>query len=168
VLLRWGLVPSWASDLSVGARMLNARAETVLEKPSFRAAFTRRRCLLPADGFYEWQTVAGKKQPLHFRFRDGRLFAFAGLWERWHGPDGPVESCTVLTTEANDLVRPVHERMPVILDPLRYDGWLDPGNGDTALLRSWLTPYPADELIAVPANPRVNNARNEGPDCLAL
>ncbi len=167
VLLRWGLVPSWAADLSIGNRLLNARAETVLEKPSFRTAFQRRRCLLPADGFYEWRTVAGKKQPLHFRFRDGRLFALAGLWERWLGPDGPVESCTVLTTGANDLVRPVHDRMPVILPPERYDAWLDPGNTDLPLLRSWLGPYPADEMTGVPANPLVNNARNEGPVCLA-
>jgi putative SOS response-associated peptidase YedK len=168
ILLRWGLVPSWANDLSIGNRMLNARAETVLEKPSFRAAFLRRRCLLPADGFYEWQNVAGKKQPLHFRLRDGRLFAFAGLWEHWEGPEGdPVESCTVLTTEANDLVRPVHERMPVILGPHCHDAWLDPGNTNTALLRSWLVPYPAGEMAVLPASQRVNNARNEGPACLA-
>src|SRR6059058_5850874 len=101
-VVRWGLVPSWAKDISIGSRMINARAETVDSKPSFRQAFSRRRCLLPADGFYEWQTVAGKKQPIHFRFHDGRLFAFAGLWERWQGPDGVVESCTVLTTGAND------------------------------------------------------------------
>jgi putative SOS response-associated peptidase YedK len=166
VLLRWGLVPSWASDLSVGVRMLNARAETVLEKPSFRAAFSRRRCLLPADGFYEWQKVGRQKHPLHFRMRDGRLFAFAGLWERWNGPDGPVESCTVLTSEANDLVRPVHERMPVILSTQQYDAWLDANHTDAALLCSYLTPYPADEMAAVPANVHVNNARNEGPACL--
>jgi putative SOS response-associated peptidase YedK len=168
VLLRWGLVPSWAADLSIGTRMLNARAETVLEKPSFRTAFKRRRCLLPADGFYEWRGVAGKKQPIHFRFRDGRLFAFAGLWEHWQGPEGPVESCTVLTTQANELVRPVHDRMPVILAPDHYDAWLDPGTSDTALLCSWLVPFEAGEMVAVPASPHVNNARNEGPACLAL
>jgi putative SOS response-associated peptidase YedK len=168
VLLRWGLVPTWARDLSVGARMLNARAETVLEKSSFRAPFLRRRCLLPADGFYEWQSVAGKKQPIHFRVGGGRLFAIAGLWESWHGPDGVVESCTILTTEANDLVRAVHDRMPVILPPNRHDDWLGPRTTDTALLQSWLVPYPADEMTAVPANPLVNNARNEGPACLAL
>ncbi len=167
VLLRWGLVPSWATDLSIGVRLLNARAETVLEKPSFRTAFHRRRCLLPADGFYEWQSVAGKKQPIHFRFRDARLFAFAGLWEHWHGPDGGVESCTVLTTQANDLVRPVHERMPVILDPDHYDAWLDPRTSDPALLRSWLVPCEPAEMMAVPASMHVNNARNEGPACLA-
>jgi putative SOS response-associated peptidase YedK len=147
--------------------MLNARAETVLEKPAFRTAFVRRRCLLPADGFYEWQTVARKKQPIHFRFHDARLFALAGLWETWHGPDGIVESCTVLTTDANDLVRPVHDRMPVILDPAHHDEWLDPALKDGALLRSWLVPYSAAEMEAVPASPFVNNARNEGPACLA-
>jgi putative SOS response-associated peptidase YedK len=167
VLLRWGLVPSWAADLSIGARLLNARAETVLEKPAFKAAFARRRCLVPADGFYEWQSVGRKKQPIHFRFGDGRLFAFAGLWERWQGPDGPVESCTILTTGANELVRPLHERMPVILDPDRYEAWLDLRNNDLALLHSWLVPYPPAEMAAVPASPHVNNARNEGPACLA-
>jgi putative SOS response-associated peptidase YedK len=168
ILLRWGLVPAWATDLSIGNRMLNARSETVLEKATFRTAFARRRCLLPADGFYEWQTIGRKKQPIHFRFRDDRLFAFAGLWERWGGPDGLVESCTILTTTANDLVRPVHDRMPVILDPEHYDAWLDPRGTDTELLCSWLAPYPATEMLAVPASTHVNNARNEGPACLAL
>jgi putative SOS response-associated peptidase YedK len=167
VLLRWGLVPSWAADLSIGARLLNARAETVLEKAPFRTAFIRRRCLLPADGFYEWQPVGRKKQPIHFRFADDRLFAFAGLWDSWPGPDGVVESCTILTTEANDLVRPIHERMPVILDPARYDDWLDPLEQDRDVLRSYLVPHPADDMVAVLANPLVNNARNEGPGCLA-
>jgi putative SOS response-associated peptidase YedK len=168
VWLRWGLVPSWASDLSVGTRMLNARAESLLEKPGFRAAFTRRRCLIPADGFYEWQTVGRKKQPIHFRLLDGRPFAIAGLWEHWSGPDGVVESCTIVTTQSNELVRPLHDRMPVILDPERFAEWLDPHNSDLKLLQSWLTPFAADEMIAVPVNPVVNNARNEGPDCWAV
>src|SRR5262249_19769209 len=143
--LRRGLVPSWANDLGLGARLLNARAETVAEKPAFRAAFARRRCLIPADGFYEWRALAGKKQPILFRLRQGRPFAFAGLGECWQGPAGPVESCAVLTTAANDLVKPVHDRMPVILDPRHYEGWLDPGLTDPSLLRSWLRPWdPAD------------------------
>jgi putative SOS response-associated peptidase YedK len=166
-LLRWGLVPSWASDLSIGNRMLNARAETVAEKPAFRTAFLRRRCLIAADGFYEWRTVSGKKQPVHFRLRDGRLFAFAGLWERWAPPGGAaVESCTVLTTTANELVLPLHERMPVVLAPARYEAWLDPKNADLGLLQSWLAPWPAEDMTAAAASARVNNPRNEGPECL--
>jgi putative SOS response-associated peptidase YedK len=167
-LLRWGLVPSWATDLSIGNRLLNARAETVIEKPAFRTAFLRRRCLIPADGFYEWQTVAGKKYPIHFRFHDGRLFAFAGLWERWSAPDGVViESCTILTTSANELLRPIHDRMPVILDPKDHPAWLDPQNKDAGGLRLLLRGWLAEEMQAVPANARVNNPRNEGPECLA-
>jgi putative SOS response-associated peptidase YedK len=168
VLLRWGLVPSWAHDLSIGSRLLNARADSLREKPAFRTAFARRRCLIAADGFYEWQTIAKKKQPIHFRFADGRVFAIAGLWERWTGPDGVVESCTVLTTEANDLVRPLHDRMPVILDPALFADWLNPDNTDTQTLQSWLTPYDPVAMAAVPASTLVNNPRNEGPACLAV
>jgi putative SOS response-associated peptidase YedK len=167
VFLRWGLVPSWASDLSIGNRLINARAETITEKPSFRAAFQRRRCLIVADGFYEWQSVGGKKQPIHFRFRDGRLFTLAGLWEKWPGAGGPpVESCTILTTNANELVQPLHERMPVILGPEHRDEWLNPNFSDTIALQSWLTAWSAEEMTAVTASMRVNNPRNEGPDCL--
>jgi putative SOS response-associated peptidase YedK len=167
VFLRWGLVPSWASDLSIGNRLLNARAETIAEKPSFRAAFKHRRCLIVADGFYEWQSVAGKKQPIHFRFRDGRLFAFAGLWEHWNVPDGPaIETCTILTTTSNELIRPLHDRMPVILDPDHREAWLDPQFADRDALQSWLIPWPAEEMTGVPASMRVNNPRNEGPACL--
>jgi putative SOS response-associated peptidase YedK len=163
VLLRWGLVPSWAADLSIGNRLLNARAETVREKPAFRTAFQRRRCLIAADGFYEWQTVGKRKQPVHFRLGDGGPFAFAGLWERWSPPGAPpVETCTILTTAANELVRPVHERMPVILDPERYPAWLDPRVNDIALLHAWLGPYPAAAMTAAAANPAVNDARHEG------
>jgi putative SOS response-associated peptidase YedK len=166
--LRWGLVPSWAADLSIGNKLLNARAETAGEKPAFRNAFHRRRCLIPADGFYEWQAVAGQKRPLYFRLEGGRLFAFAGLWERWQPPAGgpAVETCTILTTGANDLLRPFHERMPVILDPGRHDGWLDPRAG-AETLRSWLVAWPAEEMTVTPASVRVNNPRNEGPACLA-
>jgi putative SOS response-associated peptidase YedK len=148
--------------------MLNARAETIKDKPAFRTAFVRRRCLIPSDGFYEWRTVGKQKQPIHFRMRGGRLFAFAGLWERWNSPDGiTLESCTVITTTANELVRPVHDRMPVILGPGRYGEWLDPKVTDGGLLLPLLAPWPAEEMAAVPANPVVNNARNEGPACLS-
>src|SRR5262249_33099246 len=127
VALRWGLVPSWSDDLKIGYKMINARAETAATKPSFRSAFRSRRCLIASDGYFEWQKQDGKKQPFYFRMKDGRLFAFAGLWERWQGPEGePVESCTILTTEANALARPVHDRMPVIVDPADFGQWLDP------------------------------------------
>jgi putative SOS response-associated peptidase YedK len=167
VRLRWGLVPSWAADLGIGNRLLNARAETVADKPAFRAAFARRRCLIPADGFYEWRGVAGKKLPVCFRLRDGRPFAFAGLWERWLGGDGrPVETCAILTTQANDLVAPVHERMPVILSLRQFADWLDPRRTDPSGLRPWLRPFPADQMSATAVSTHVNNPRNEGPRCL--
>src|SRR5262245_35107324 len=124
-LARWGLIPRWATDPAIGNRLINARSETVAEKPSFRDAFRKRRCLIPATGFYEWAKTAGGKQPYHFRLLDGRPFAFAGLWERWDRGGEPVESCTILTTAANAVVRPVHERMPVILPAEAFAAWLD-------------------------------------------
>ena len=128
-LVRWGLIPSWAKEAGIGGRLINARAETVAEKPAFRGAFRKRRALVPADGFYEWRKREGDrpKQPLLVRRRDGQPFAFAGLWEHWRGPEGEVETCTILTTEANAALAPIHDRMPVILDPACYDRWLDPG-----------------------------------------
>jgi putative SOS response-associated peptidase YedK len=168
VRLRWGLVPSWADDLRIGARLLNARAETAAEKPAFRTALARRRCLVPADGFFEWRSAGGKKQPLWFRLRDGRPFALAGLWERWQAAEGVlVESCAVLTTEANELVRPVHERMPVILEPSRYDAWLDPHFTRTDLLRPWWRPWCAADMIAEPVSAHVNNPRHDDVRCVA-
>jgi putative SOS response-associated peptidase YedK len=168
VRLRWGMVPSWATDLAIGNRLINARAETAADKPSFRAAFRQRRCLVPADGFYEWVGRAGKKQPIYFRLREGRPFALAALWERWQAPGGEVvQSCAVLTTEANDLVRPVHERMPVILGPDAFGPWLDPAVRDPAALRAWLRPYPAEAMTAHLVGAWVSNPRNEGPACLA-
>jgi putative SOS response-associated peptidase YedK len=168
VRLRWGLVPPWAADPGAGPPLINARAETAAAKPSFRSAFRQRRCLVPADGFYEWVGRAGKRQPIHFRLRDGRPFAFAGLWERWQAPGGPaVESCAVLTTAANHLVRPVHDRMPVILEPTGYEAWLDPAVRDPAALAVWLRPFPAEAMTACPVGSWVSNPRNEGPACLA-
>jgi putative SOS response-associated peptidase YedK len=168
-LLRWGLVPFWAKDPGIGARMINARAETVADKPAFRAAFRRRRCLVLADGFYEWQRVGrGAKQPFLIRLRDGGPFAFAGLWERWTGPEGePLESCTLLTTQPNELVAPIHNRMPVILDPADYDAWLDPQLQDPAALRPLLRAFPAEKMIAHPVSQRVNNPRVDEPGCAA-
>jgi putative SOS response-associated peptidase YedK len=167
VLLRWGLIPPWADDPAVGNRLINARAKTVADKPSFGPALRCRRCLVLADGFFEWQTGKGKKQPYHFRLRDGRPFALAGLWERWsRGRHGAVESCTLITTEANDLVRPLHERMPVIVPPDAYEVWLDPAVQHPVRLQPLLRPYRAEEMVAYPVSMRVNSPRNDDPGCV--
>jgi len=167
VLMRWGLVPSWAKEVSFNFSTINARAETLASKPTFRNSFKRRRCLVPADGFYEWQATGGKhKQPFVIRPVDGKPLAFAGLWDRWSGPDGDLESMTIVTTAANDLVRPLHERMPVILPPEHYALWLDPACQKTALLTSLLLPCPDALLAVTPVSSYVSNARNEGPRCL--
>ncbi len=164
---RWGLIPSWAKDPSIGSRMINAQAETASTNPAFRAAFRRRRCLMLADGFYEWQQLGRRKQPFHVRMRDGTPFAFAGLWEHWKGPDGAaIDSCTLLTTEPNDLIRTFHHRMPVILDPKEYDLWLDPGIQEPQRLQPLLRPYSSDDLAAYPVSTRVNNPANDTPDCI--
>ncbi len=164
-LLHWGLIPSWAKDPRIGARMINARAETVAEKPAFRSAFRRKRCLVPADGFYEWVRSGSKKQPYHIRMRDGTPFAFAGLWERWEGPEGAIESCTLVTTEPNDLLRSLHHRMPVILARDRYAVWLDPDCRSPELLQTCMAPYPPENMVAYPVGLRVNNPRNDDPGC---
>ncbi len=165
VELRWGLVPGWAKDDAIGARLINARAETLSEKPSFRGAFKARRCLIPADGFYEWQkTGKGRaKQPFHLRRPDGKPFAFAGLWERWTRGAEPLESCAIITTEANGLLRPIHDRMPVILGPESFDTWLGEPAPDPAALAALLRPCPDDLLTAVPVSTAVNNPRFDGP-----
>ncbi|MGB7440871.1 MAG: SOS response-associated peptidase [Coleofasciculaceae cyanobacterium] len=168
-MLRWGLIPSWAKDEKIGVRLINARAETVAEKPSFRSAFRHRRCLVVADGFYEWQKLEGKKQkqPFYFQMRDKKPFAFAGLWEHWHNPNGEeINSCTILTTEANNLSRPIHERMPVILEEKNYDLWLDTEEKNTELLQPLLSPYPTEKMMAYPVSKAVNKASNEGAECI--
>jgi len=166
--VRWGLIPSWATDLGISNRLINARSETVAEKPSFRAAVRQRRCLVLADGFFEWQTHSRRKQPFLFRRRDGRPFGVAGLWERWLGPDEKViESCTLLTTEANELVRPIHDRMPVLLDAADYARWLDPDQKQPASLLPLYRPCPAADLVAAEVSPRVNDPRYDGPECIA-
>jgi putative SOS response-associated peptidase YedK len=166
--LRWGLIPSWAKEKKIGASLINARADSVAVKPAFRAAFTRRRCLVLADGFYEWQKAAnnGPKQPFHIRLGDGQPFAFAGLWETWSGEETPIESCTVITTDANDLVRPLHDRMPVILNPRDFSRWLDPSLSDPGVLQEMLRPFPSEPMTAVAVGTYVNNTRNEGAECL--
>jgi putative SOS response-associated peptidase YedK len=166
-LVHWGLIPSWAKDKKIGARMINARGETAASKPSFRSAVRKRRCLIPADGFYEWQKLADKKQPHHFRFGDRRPFAFAGLWERWIDPDGErVDSCTIITTTPNDLVREIHDRMPVILDPADYEEWLEPVQLTQERLDALLVPHPPDDMEAVAVSTTVNNPRNDSPVCI--
>jgi putative SOS response-associated peptidase YedK len=166
--LRWGLIPSWARDPRIAHTLLNARSETAADKPAFRAALRRRRCLVPADGFYEWLRQGRAKQPFCFRLADDRPFAFAGLWERWQDPGGsPLETCTILTTEANDLVRAVHERMPVILPASAHALWLDPRVQDPERLRPLLGPYPADRMRAFPVSPWVSDPKHEDARCLA-
>jgi putative SOS response-associated peptidase YedK len=160
-LYRWGLIPGWAKDPAIGNKLANARGETVAEKPSFRAAFKRWRCLIPASGFYEWKPVAGRKQPYYIHPADGDLFAFAGLTERWNGPDGPVHSCAIITTDANEKMRGIHNRMPVILDPKDYAAWLDPANPGNDALKALLRPCPDERIAAHPVSTRVNTPRND-------
>jgi putative SOS response-associated peptidase YedK len=165
-VLRWGLIPPWADDPGIGSRMINARSETAPGKPSFRRAFRERRCLIPADGFYEWQRTNGAKQPYYIHMEDGRPFAFAGLWESWSkGGEGEVRTCTILTTGANALVGEVHDRMPVILAHDVYDVWLDPAS-ERDELTGLLAPYSEDEMEAYPVSRFVNSPSNNDPRCI--
>jgi len=166
-LRRWGLIPSWAKDERIGNRQINARVETVSEKPAFRDAFRHRRCLVPGDGFYEWSGAASPKQPYHIGLEDRGVFAFAGLWERWRNPSGRViESCTVLTTEANGVLSELHSRMPVIVDPESYALWLDPDVSDPERLRPAVEGNLADTLRFNPVSLYVNDTRCDDPKCL--
>lgn len=165
--LHWGLIPSWADDPAIGNRMINARAETVVQKPAYRGAFRRRRCLVVADGFYEWQRRGNQKQPFFLHMDDDSPFAFAGLWESWEGADHSfVESCTIITTEPNELVEPIHNRMPVILDPEQYETWLNSSSGKTAELTGLLGPYQGGLLRAEPVTTWVNNPKHDDPRCI--
>lgn len=167
VLLRWGLIPSWAKDPKIGFQCINAKAETVAEKPSFRAAFRKRRCLVIATGFYEWQVRGQTKHPMWIGLQSRQPFAFAGVWEQWQPPEGEaIESCTILTTEPNELLRPIHDRMPVILPADTYEHWLDPTVQDVNFLQALLRPYPSEELMAYPVSTLVNNPRHDVPECL--
>lgn len=166
---RWGLIPFWAKDPKIGNRMINARAETLAEKPSFRTAYRRRRCLVLADGFYEWRKEPGRttKTPMYIRLTSGEPFAFAGLWEAWRAPDDQtILSCTIITTTPNELVKEIHNRMPVILDPEAYDLWLDPAERQTDELDEWLRPYPAEQMLAYPVSTFVNSPANDTPECV--
>lgn len=165
-LHRWGLIPHWAKEPSIGSRMINARSETVCERPAYREAFRLRRCLIPADGLYEWQHMEKRKQPFRFTLRNKELFAFAGLWDEWRSPDGTaIRSCTILTTEPNELIQPVHNRMPVILPPEAYDTWLDPHARPKQLL-PLLQPYPSELMTGHAVSPEVNSPRNNDPSLI--
>lgn len=190
--LKWGLIPNWAKDPSIGFKLANARAETVAEKPSFRSAFKKQRCLVPVDGFYEWNQTTKPKQPHYFFMKDEKPFFIAGLWEVWQQPKvspprrqdakegkdidlgkidkttstGPITTFTLITTEANAVLAKVHDRMPVILDPKDYEAWLDPKNQDIGELQKLLKPYDATKMDSYPVSTFVSNARNQGPDCL--
>jgi len=192
--LKWGLIPSWAKDPAIGNSLINARAESVADKPAFRTAFRRRRCLVVADGFYEWQRTGAKKQPYFIRLRDDRPFGFAGLWESWEGPAGKkvsgtfltddvegkragavkkvpdtflrLETCTIITTGPNELMEKIHNRMPVILAPEAYDRWLDPAIEKSEQLTPLLRPYPSDAMLALAVSTHVNNPRNDDPECI--
>ncbi len=166
--LHWGLIPSWAKDSSIGSRMINARAETLSEKPSYRTAFKRRRCLIATDGFYEWKKTESGKQPFCIRMSDDGVFAMAGLWERWSSPDGSqIDSCTVITTEPNELLAGIHNRMPVILTRDRFGEWLNPKNEDTQSLQTLLQSFPSDAMKHYPVSTRVNAPSNDDEDCIA-
>jgi putative SOS response-associated peptidase YedK len=165
-LIRWGLIPSWAKDSSAAAKMINARSETARTKPAFRDALKSRRCLIPADGFYEWMRTGKAKQPYCFEVNDGELFAFAGLWDRWKDPSGKlVETCSILTTTPNAVTSAVHDRMPVILDPDGYDLWLDPWMKDVAAASDLLKPFDARQMRCYPISTRINHAANDDKEC---
>jgi putative SOS response-associated peptidase YedK len=167
-LMRWGLVPSWAKDLSGAARMINARAETATEKPAFREALKSRRCLLPADGFYEWMRTGTTKQPYCFELNAGELFAFAGLWDRWRDARGNVlETCSILTTTPNAVTAAVHDRMPVILEPESYEIWLDPGMRDVGTVAAMLKPCDASLTRCFRVSSRINSVVNDDAACSA-
>lgn len=164
---RWGLVPPWAKNPSIGPRLINARADSADQKPAFREAFRARRCLIPADGFYEWGSRGGARQPYFIHLEGGRPFCFAGLWERWEGPEGAaIESCAILTTGANRFLRKIHPRMPAILPRVAYASWLAPGERSPRLLKSLIEPYPGDEMTALAVGDRVNHPRNDDPSCI--
>jgi len=167
-MLYWGLVPSWAKEQAIGARMINARSETLAEKPSFRSAFRRRRCLVLADGYYEWQRSGPVKQPYFIGFADGAPFGMAGLWECWRDPASgePLESCCIVTTTPAAAVGHVHDRMPVIIPPEAHSEWLDPRNEATDRLARLLGPCTRPDILARPVSRRVNDARNQGPDLI--
>jgi len=167
-LLRWGLIPSWAKEESIGSKMINARAETLAEKPSFKRLLRSRRCLVVADGFYEWKQEQGGKVPMYITMKDHEPFAFAGLWDMWKNPEGEqIRTCTIITTNPNDVVLPIHNRMPAILTPEAREEWLDPDLHDDNVLMHLLSSYPSDAMMARPVSRLVNNPKYDSPELIA-
>lgn len=167
VTMRWGLVPSWAKDLSLGSKMINARADTLTEKASFKNLIRKRRCLIVADGFYEWKAEGKEKTPYYIQLKSRQLFAFAGLYDLWSSPqDGELTTCTIITTDANDFMQPIHHRMPVILSPEERDAWLDPGIKDQSYFLEMLKPYDAQGFKAHAVSKQVNSPKNNGPELI--
>jgi putative SOS response-associated peptidase YedK len=165
--MKWGLVPFWSKDPEIGNRLINARAETLAEKPAYKQALKRRRCIIPSDGFYEWKAESGGRVPHHIRRRDGELFGFAGLWEEWESPDGsPLRTCTIITVAPNELMAPIHNRMPAILRAEDEAAWLDPELKNTDAIVVMLRAYPAEEMEAYPVSRHVNAPQNDDPACL--
>jgi putative SOS response-associated peptidase YedK len=166
-IVRWGLIPFWAKDAKMGARLINARSETAADRPAFRAAFKMRRCLIPADGFYEWKKLEKGRAPYLVALSNRLPFAFAGLWESWKSPDRElIESCTILTTDANELIQSIHDRMPAILSPSDYELWLNPDTKTTESLKHILRPFPSEEMIMFPVSGKVNKASYDAADCV--
>jgi putative SOS response-associated peptidase YedK len=164
---KWGLIPSWSKDASIGSKMINARSESAAEKPSFRSAFKRRRCIIPADGFYEWRQHGGEKTPMFIHMKGQKVFGIAGLWEVWHSPDGgEIRTCSILTTDANDFMQTIHNRMPVILHKEDYNLWLSPDEEPTPVLQELMKPYSGDELTAYAVSKMVNKPGNDTPDLI--
>jgi len=169
VVLKWGLVPSWAKDPKIGNRMINARAETVHEKPSFRAAFKRRRCVILADGFYEWRRTGDSKTPYFIAMQDRQPFAMAGLWEQWQGGEGTaLQTCTIITTAANEIMKPLHDRMPVILSPDHAHHWCGPDGDERATAQGLLAANANEAMVYWPVATTVNNPRNDGPELIGV
>jgi putative SOS response-associated peptidase YedK len=163
---RWGLVPSWSKDPAIGNKMINARSETVGEKPAFRGPVRYHRCLIPANGFYEWPRQGNEKVPFYIHRKDQEPLAFAGIWDTWKSTDEVIESCSILTTDANNLVAKIHDRMPVILSPSEFDTWLDREMTDIEKLKMLFSPYPSDMLDVIEVSSSVNNTKNDAPECL--
>ena len=166
VMARWGLIPGWSKESRTKYSTINARIESVAEKPTYRTPFKRRRCLIPADGFYEWKQDAGNKVPHHIRMQDGKVFAFAGLWDHWEGEDADIESCTIIVMPANEVMQPIHERMPAIIAQQDYDVWLDSSVTDKQEIMQYLNSGPSIQLTAYPVSTRVNSAKNNDEGCI--